>query len=83
MAKLRLTVEDLRVDSFATDALEAGPRGTVEAHAKSAPFATCDFDTCNQATCAATQCNPSGCIDSCGATCQITCGDCFSVYVCD
>lgn len=83
MAKLQLTIEDLRVDSFATDALEAGSKGTVEAHAKSAPFATCAGDTCNQGTCGATECNISACIASCGETCQITCGDCFSVYVCD
>jgi hypothetical protein len=81
MAKLRLSVEDLRVDSFATD-LQAGVRGTVEANAASYPFQTCAGNTCNQGTCGATECNMSACIASCGDTCKITCGNCFSVDVC-
>ena len=82
MAKLRLSAEDLRVDSFATD-LRAGARvGTVEAHGASDPFQTCAGATCNQGTCGATECDMSACIASCGETCKITCGDCFSVQVC-
>lgn len=69
MAKLRLTLDNLRVDSFATDAQADSRTGTVQAHQGSAPFASCAGDM-------------SRCIASCGDTCKITCGDCFSVQVC-
>jgi hypothetical protein len=82
MGKLRLSIEDLRVDSFATDVRAEGRAGTVQAHAKSAPLATCAGDTCNQATCVVTECDMSACIASCGDTCQISCGACMSVYIC-
>lgn len=82
MAKLRLSVEDLRVDSFATDLRADSRAGTVQAHAASDPFRTCAGDTCNQGTCGATECGMSACIASCGETCKITCGNCFSVDVC-
>lgn len=83
MAKLRLSIEDLLVDSFTTHARQMDTlAGTVEAHAKSAPFLTCVGDTCNQATCAATECNISACIASCGETCRITCRNCISFDVC-
>ena len=83
MAKLRLSIDELRVESFATRSEQMDRlAGTVEGHAKSAPFQTCAGDTCNQGTCGATECNMSACIASCGDTCQITCGNCFSVDVC-
>lgn len=69
MAKLRLTVENLRVDSFATGAQAEPLAGTVQAHQQSAPLASCAG-------------NMSRCIASCGDTCQITCGNCISVYIC-
>lgn len=81
MAKLRLTIEDLRVDSFAT-ATADGRAGTVKAHAGYAPSQTDGEDDFLQGTFVATQCNMSLCIDSCPQTCKITCGDCESVNVC-
>jgi hypothetical protein len=82
MAKLRLTIEDLRVDSFAIDAVD-GRVGTVKAHAGYAPPATDEGNDYLQGTFIATQCNMSLCIDSCPETCRITCGDCESVNVCN
>ena len=72
MAKLRLTIEDLRVDSFAIDAGE-GRVGTVKAHAGYAPPATDDGGDYLQGTFIATRCDVSQCLDSCPPTCQITC----------
>lgn len=81
MAKLKLDMEDLRVESFAV-AAEEGEAGTVHAHAKSAPFITCAGDTCDAPTCRITECDVSQCIASCPQTCRITCDGCESVYVC-
>lgn len=64
MAKLRLHVEDLRIDSFATDALKGVRPGTVEGHAAENLLGTF----------VATQCDMSACIASCGVTCKISCG---------
>jgi hypothetical protein len=69
MAKLRLTLENLRVDSFATGVQADSGMGTVQAHQQSRPLASCAGDA-------------SRCIASCGDTCQITCGNCLSVDVC-
>lgn len=81
MAKLQLTVEDLRVESFAT-AAAGGRAGTVQAHAGYAPPPPDGEVDYLQGTFVATQCNMSMCIDSCPATCKITCGDCESVNLC-
>lgn len=62
MAKLRLDVENLRIDSFATDALQGARLGTVEGAENLL------------GTFVATQCNMSACIASCGVTCKISCG---------
>jgi hypothetical protein len=79
MAKLRLTLEDLRVDSFATATVD-GRAGTVQAHAGYAP-APGENDYL-QGTFVATQCDMSLCIDSCPQTCKITCGDCETGTIC-
>jgi hypothetical protein len=76
VAKLKLNVEDLRVDSFAVAEEERGEAGTVRGHA-----ATGQLITCNK-SCRVTYCDPSMCIDSCWETCDITCGECLSVEVC-
>lgn len=72
MAKLRLTIEDLRVDSFAT-ATSDGRAGTVKAHAGYAPAATDEEADYLQGTFIATRCDVSQCLDSCPPTCQISC----------
>lgn len=81
MAKLRLTIEDLRVESFAT-ALVEGRTGTVKAHAGYAPPATDEDAGYLQGTFIATQCDMSQCLDSCPPSCQITCGSCDSDDFC-
>jgi len=81
MAKLRLDIEAIAVESFAVVAEEADA-GTVNGYAKSYPFNTCAGATCAGETCQLTQCDMSQCIASCPETCRITCGDCISVDVC-
>jgi hypothetical protein len=61
MKKLKLSLEELRVESFATGAATRA-EGTVHGHAPQ----TRNQNTC-QATCAAT------CLFSCEGTCQYTC----------
>ena len=78
MAKLRLDLEAIRVESFAASAEEADA-GTVNGHAGSAPLNTC----AGQRTCYISYCNDSACIDSCLETCKITCGACITVEVCN
>lgn len=87
MNKLRLRLEDLEVDGFATTPRD-GRRGTVVGeqgtwvslctcqHYSCAP--TCDY-TCDDATCPAC---PT-CPDTCAQTCELTCGDseCFETCV--
>jgi hypothetical protein len=82
MAKLKLDIEAIAVESFAVVAEEKKDGGTVNGHAKSYPFNTCAGTTCVGETCQLTQCDMSQCIASCPETCKITCGDCISVDVC-
>ena len=86
MGKIRLALESLAVESFATLPLE-GTAGTIVAHRfetlNTVCGATCD-DTCIQ-TCANTCLNTCGtcnatcyntCALSCLGTCQTACGGC-------
>ena len=77
MQKRRLDFDELEVESFATEAEAAPPRGTVHAHAPSAwpePCAYTDRVTdCGQETCAVT-CNDNTCWATCYATCYLSCG---------
>lgn len=62
--KLKLSLDDLRVDAFETASANAGRRGTV--HALETTVATCEW------SCAGT------CRQSCAPTCfydMLTCGD--------
>ena len=81
MARLKLDIEAIAVESFAV-AAEEGKAGTVNGHAASYPFVTCAGASCDAPTCRITECDVSQCIASCPQTCKITCGDCFSVQVC-
>lgn len=78
MKKLALKLDELRVDSFATESKQLDLRGTVEGH--NSLNGTCPFTcyTC-QASC------PGSCAYSCQGTCAGTCqntcpGTC--VYTC-
>ena len=75
VAKLKLDIEGIAVESFAVVAGEKKDAGTVNGHAKSYPFASCAANTCYQVTCGATECNMSLCIASCPETCRISCGN--------
>ena len=76
MAKLKLDIEAIRVDSFAVVEEEA-ETGTVNGYARSAPFVTCAGASCDAPTCRITECDVSQCIASCPATCRISCdNDC-------
>jgi hypothetical protein len=66
MAKLKLDIEAIRVDSFAVVEGDA-EAGTVNGFARSAG-ASCDAPTCR-----ITECDVSQCIASCPATCRISC----------
>ena len=68
MDKVRLTLDDLQVQSFATTDANAGARGTVRAHdwptdERGCPTANPAWDTCGE-TCWET------CGDSCGGSCN-------------
>jgi hypothetical protein len=82
MAKLKLDIEAIAVESFAVVAAEEKDAGTVNGHAASYPFNTCAGASCVGPTCRITECDMSQCIASCPETCKITCGDCISVDVC-
>jgi hypothetical protein len=73
--KLRLNLDQLSVDSFATDAA-AAPGGTVFGEQCTCPNATC-ANTC-PATCALT-CDDMSCHVTCGYTCGDSCG-CPTAY---
>jgi hypothetical protein len=68
----KLNLNDLNVETFATEASEANPRGTVKAHSADSPCEQTDpvlcetTNTCNN-TCGAT------CYNSCNGTCDASC----------
>ena len=65
--KLRLKLDDLRVETFAPDAPPARKRGTVRANE-----ATC-LETCAQSGCLS---GPDGCPHTWDDTCGMTCDTC-------
>lgn len=77
--KLRLELENLRVESFATAAAR-GERGTVEGQAATR---RCQTDACTDATCGGAgclgtfdpTCQESLCVGTCGLSCGGTCTD--------
>jgi hypothetical protein len=76
MEKVRLTLDELHVQSFATTGAETAGRGTVRAHdaptdAVECPTADPVWDTCW-----------GSCGDTCGGSCGGTC-DCDSAYCSD
>ncbi|HEX6370114.1 MAG TPA: hypothetical protein VF006_14430 [Longimicrobium sp.] len=85
MKKLKLQIEDLAIESFAT-AAQAGDEGTVVGHATQGNKYTCDprVGTCFGYTCIDATCDKT-CGDTCGDTCDFTCdpavGTCFG-YTC-
>jgi len=75
MKKLRLEVDDLRIDSFAVDEAEAA-RGTVAGHNEPAYTASCDgscVNTCNSCVNTCLNTCPASCWNTCN-TCNATCG---------
>ncbi len=82
MKKMKLSLDDLKVESFQTTPEVAGEEGTVVG------YITCDLTVCNECgpgcgstrqascngTCAAS-CNGT-CDPSCGGTCSSTCSGC-------
>lgn len=74
MSKLTLRIDELAVQTFATEDEEAARRGTVRGM-DSGP--SCDMDTCNGAT----SCGDCTDFDSC-VTCTVSClGSCASCPV--
>ena len=68
MKKLRLEVDDLRIDSFAVDGAGEA-RGTVAGQNEPAYTASCDgscVNTCNSCV--------NTCLNTCQASCWNTCG---------
>ena len=77
MDKVRLSLDDLQVQSFATTELDANGRGTVRAH--DAPTDEVECPTADPAwnTCWGT------CGDSCGDSCGNSCNSCYcESYAC-
>jgi hypothetical protein len=81
MDKVRLTLDELQVQSFATTAVDADGRGTVRAHdAPTDPvecptadplWDTC-WNTCGEScggSCASCNCESDACSDTCGWGC--------------
>jgi hypothetical protein len=69
MHKLKLHPEMLRVESFATDAMDPAPRGTVDAYAKPTQLATgCPIVPESQ-NCPATYNQAATCAYSCDGGC--------------
>lgn len=85
MNKLRLKLDDLRVDTFSTNPSDGEAGGTVRGHGGNSYFEPCqsyadpcevDYtDTCPPYTAAAT-CNTCG--YSCNGTCGYTCQTCWN-----
>jgi hypothetical protein len=72
MRKLKLSLDDLRVDSFhATDA--EGRRGTVPAHAWTEYADESCFQSCNGGCTVSGPCGGCGGSYSCGGTCWNSC----------
>jgi len=70
MRKLKLEVDDLRIDSFVVDEAEEA-RGTVAGQNEPAYTASCDgscVNTCNSCV--------NTCLNTCQASCWNTCGTC-------
>lgn len=73
--KLKLTIEDLRVDTFETDGVDAGRRGTVRANGK--PVSAGGGDVCSGVwSCLPDASCGNTCALSCNATCLQTYGEC-------
>jgi len=73
--KLRLELDELAVDSFATDGLLRAA-GTVHGHLSAICTYACngtDGGTCNDPTCVGDTCNGD-------YTCQLSCTECNSYY---
>ena len=74
--KLRLALDNLRVESFETAATQPGPRGTVAGRA--ATRRNCETEVCTDATCGGTGCIGTieqTCWESClEGTCGLSCG---------
>ncbi|HEX8692467.1 MAG TPA: hypothetical protein VF746_08620 [Longimicrobium sp.] len=68
MRKLKLDVEELKVDSFEVAEDEKAPRGTVRGHAQYTDYRVCDTAVdCSWNSC------PSNCVSACAVTCYDTC----------
>lgn len=86
MSKLRLTLDELRVESFTPDERPAGPRGTVRAHAKQ----TLGCYPTNDIGCLSPRCVSAFCLtDDCETQDPGACytanpdwGTCQPVYTC-
>ena len=80
--KIRLNLDALRIESFATGDAPARERGTVHGHARTD---RCQTNDCTPATCGtecigtfAETCQESFCVGTCGLSCGGTCIDsCF------
>ena len=68
--KLRLSIEDLRVDTFETARAPDGPRGTVRANGKPGTVYSGVWSCIPEASCGET------CALSCNPSCLATYGEC-------
>jgi hypothetical protein len=87
MNKLRLELDDLRVDTFSTTSHGHGAGGTVRGHGDS-DFEVCEPESMNCTNACNTvppQCQASGggtCDYTCGYSCQATCATCYLQQTC-
>ena len=83
MKKLKLNMDELKVESFETSTIESQKNGTVKGFATQEVtrcFVCTEIgDTCDS-TCIGT-CDPT-CPNTCVNTCQLTCFTCIGHYTC-
>jgi hypothetical protein len=92
MSKIKLVVDDLKVDSFSTSGTQ-GRNGTVQGFMPPPTLYTCPEAGCESAGCPTDGCTTDTNVDTCAASCQggcylsadggndFTCAlDCFSHY---
>jgi hypothetical protein len=74
MAKLKLDVETIEVESFALVAEKMLETGTVNGYGKTNfPLLSCMGNTCLGGTDTGSSCYPTNCVETCGQTCEYTC----------
>lgn len=74
MKKLKLNLEELKVESFDTSSSIGKSKNTVRGYATGDSNSTCNTSVCDE-PCNFTDClNDNTCIATCANTCGVTCG---------